>query len=304
MIILIFLLVGNRLLKREDCYTTTFVNISVAGISEGSSVKFQGMNIGTVRSITVDRDDTSRVDVHFCLKPGTPIKEGTTAQLEGIGITGMKFLELKGGGKGKDIPVGGNIPSKRSAWDDISGKASVIATKLEEILNKVNIALGEVEPGTFGKLVTDVTGTVESINAILKKNRKGVSDAVAQLNGIMAELHDDLKIYGEVGKNVKRLTCEDSDLFRSLNNVATISSDFRTAYKSANMDKNIKKLFEAIDRLNIAIASINTILLKNQGNIDSSLKDLSDSLYNLSEFSRIIMENPSTLIQGNKGESR
>lgn len=303
-VLLIALLVGNRLLKREDCYTSIFKDLSVAGLSEGSSVKFQGMNIGTVREIKVNSADTSEVTLHFCLKPGVPIKEGTTAQLESIGITGMKFLELKGGGKGKDIPIGGTIPSTRSAWDDISGKAGVIATKLEEILNKVNIALGEVDPGTFGKLVKNIEGITESMDVILKENRTGVSSAISKLNGIMGQLKKDLDIYGEVGENITKMTGKGGNITQTLDNTALLTANFKETYDNAHIDENITKLFKAINSFQSAMDSVNKIILRNKGNIDSSLKDMSDSLYNFSEFSRIIMENPASLFQGNKGESK
>ncbi|MCK5808812.1 MCE family protein [bacterium] len=303
-LLLIALLVGNRLLKREDCYVSIFEDLSVAGLSEGSSVKFQGMNIGTVRDIQVDPNDTSKVHLHFCLKPGVPIKEGTTAQLESIGITGMKFLELKGGGKGKDIPVGGTIPSTRSAWDDISGKAGTIAVKLEEILNKVNLALGEVKPGTFGKLATNITGITESLDIILKENRTGVSSAISKINGIMGQLKKDLEIYGELGENVVKMTGEGGSVTQTLDNTAQLTSDFKNTYENAKIDENMVKLFKAVDSLQSAMDGVNKIMLKNQGNINASLSDLSDSLYNLSEFSRIIMENPASLFQGNKGETK
>lgn len=98
---IVALLVGNRLLKREKCFHTRFTNVSVAGLGEGASVKFQGMDVGNVSQISVDPLNTAVIRIDFCLKPGIPIREGTSAQLGNIGITGLKFVELTGGGKGK-----------------------------------------------------------------------------------------------------------------------------------------------------------------------------------------------------------
>ena len=75
----IAVLIGKKLLKKENCYYTTFKELSVSGLSQGSSVKFQGMNVGQVKAISIDKNDTTVVRVDVCIKPDVAIKEGTYA---------------------------------------------------------------------------------------------------------------------------------------------------------------------------------------------------------------------------------
>ena len=281
MLLLIAVLIGNRLLKREDCYFTSFENISVAGLSEGSSVKFQGMNIGTVSEINVDQDNTAVVHVGFCLKPGVPIKGGTKAQLGTIGITGLKYLELKGGGQGENIPVGGEIPAEKSGWDEITGKATVIAEKLESILNQLNEDLKGVNKDDVEKIVKNVSGITASLNSVLSSNKNEISM-------IIRDIHD-------ITTNVKAITDKEGSLSKTLATIEEIVTKFNEDYRNAQVDEKLAKVFDLVESTKKTVDTIELLFERNGEKIDKSLDELSDGMSNFSEFTRIIMENPSAL---------
>jgi phospholipid/cholesterol/gamma-HCH transport system substrate-binding protein len=265
------LLVGNRLLKREDCYYTRFTDISVAGLTEGSSVKFQGMNIGHISEISIDPENTAVVQIGFCLKPGVPIKEGTMAQLGNIGITGLKFLELQGGGTGKNIPVGGEIPSQKSDWDTITGKATVIAEKLESILNTVNIAIKGVTKDDVEGIIKNVNGISTSLNYILNKSKDDVSSIIAGVDKLIKEINSNMKNVATITENVKDLTVQ-----------------AKVDYKEADVKGKLDRLFELVETVNITLE-------RNKEHIDKTFTEMSDGMSNFNEFTRIIMENPASL---------
>ena len=70
---------------------------SVSGPSVGDSVKFRGIDVGTVKSMNVDPDNTRLVLVDVRLRKDAPIKTDTRASLALKGITGVVFIELNGG---------------------------------------------------------------------------------------------------------------------------------------------------------------------------------------------------------------
>ena len=295
LLILTALLIGNRLLKREDCYFTRFEDISVAGLSEGSSVKFQGMNIGTVSEISVDRENTAVVQVAFCLKPGVPIKEGTKSQLGTFGITGLKFLELKGGGQGENIPVGGEIPSEKSGWDEITGKASVIAEKLESILNQFNEALKGIQKDDVEKIVKNVNGISASLDEILVKNKDEISGVVKESRIFMKQLNGNMDNVKAITTNVREITSKDGSLSKTLAMLEETVANFQTDYKNANVQEKVDKMFGLVESTQRTVDALQLTFEKSSEKIDKSLDDLSDAMSNFSEFTRIIMENPSAL---------
>ncbi|HOB72738.1 MAG TPA: MlaD family protein, partial [bacterium] len=246
-ILLTAVLVGNKLLKREDCYYSRFTDISVAGLTEGSSVKFQGMNIGHVSAISIDHENTEVVQIEFCLKPGVPIKEGTMAQLGNIGITGLKFLELQGGGQGKDIPVGGEIPSMKSGWDEITGKATVIAEKLESILNTVNIAIKGLKKEDVESIVHNIDGISGSVNVILKENKNDIRSIVSRVDVLLKEVNSNMSNISAITKNVKDLTSPEGSITKTLLIVEDTVRELNKDYKEADIKDKIDKMFALVE---------------------------------------------------------
>lgn len=70
---------------------------SVSGLTAGDTVKFRGVDVGTVKSIAIDPDNSRLVRVDVRLRKDTPVKTDTRASLTLKGITGVVFIELNGG---------------------------------------------------------------------------------------------------------------------------------------------------------------------------------------------------------------
>lgn len=70
---------------------------SVSGLAVGDSVKFRGIDVGTVKAMLIDPDNSRLVLVDVRLRKETPIKTDTRASLAMKGITGVVFVELNGG---------------------------------------------------------------------------------------------------------------------------------------------------------------------------------------------------------------
>ena len=70
---------------------------SVSGLTAGDPVKYRGVDVGTVKSMMIDPDNSRLVRVDVRLRKETPVKTDTKASLEMKGITGVVFIELNGG---------------------------------------------------------------------------------------------------------------------------------------------------------------------------------------------------------------
>jgi phospholipid/cholesterol/gamma-HCH transport system substrate-binding protein len=69
---------------------------SVAGLNPSAPVKYSGVEIGKVRSITLDPQDPQRVDLLLAIAQGAPIKQDTVAVLKAQGLTGIAYVDLSG----------------------------------------------------------------------------------------------------------------------------------------------------------------------------------------------------------------
>lgn len=69
----------------------------VSGLGQSSPVTFNGVNVGKVLTITLDRADPSKVRVRIEVGASTPVRVGTEATLASQGVTGVAYVGLEGG---------------------------------------------------------------------------------------------------------------------------------------------------------------------------------------------------------------
>jgi phospholipid/cholesterol/gamma-HCH transport system substrate-binding protein len=70
---------------------------SVSGLTAGDTVKFRGIDVGTVKAMGIDPANSRLVQVDVRLRKETPVMTDTRASLTLKGITGVVFIELNGG---------------------------------------------------------------------------------------------------------------------------------------------------------------------------------------------------------------
>lgn len=137
---------------RDDVTYRIHFAESVSGLAVGDPVKFRGVDVGTVKAMSLDPQDPRLVQVDVRLRKDTPVKTDTRAVLKLKGITGVVFIELNGGSPeaGSLIATAaeGQIPEIRSeksslnAFLDELPKVVTRFATLEERANKVVADVG------------------------------------------------------------------------------------------------------------------------------------------------------------------
>ena len=98
----------------------TYMRQSVSGLSVNSSVKYRGVDVGRVKDIALNPENTEEVRLSLDILQGTPIKTDTVATLQTQGLTGLATLNLEGGSReapslviepGQEYPVIQSRPS-------------------------------------------------------------------------------------------------------------------------------------------------------------------------------------------------
>lgn len=74
-----------------------YMTESVSGLAKDSTVKYNGVNIGHIYSITLDPENPQRVRLLMKIENTAPVTETTTARLITQGLTGVSFVELSSG---------------------------------------------------------------------------------------------------------------------------------------------------------------------------------------------------------------
>lgn len=175
-------------------YDVYFVE-SVAGLQKGGAVRYQGLEVGRVEDIRIDPDNIERIKVRIRVDRGTPIREGATAALELQGITGLVFVQIKGGSNeaamlpersSEPIPV---IPSRPSLTAQILEGAPNLLAQAGELMAQAQEILGNENRQAFAdtlanmrELTAMLAGYSERIDALLASSEALISsgDALAR----------------------------------------------------------------------------------------------------------------------------
>ena len=129
-------------------YYHVYMMESVSGLSTDASVKYLGVDVGTVTYIDINPKNSEQVALLLKIKEGIPIKVDTTATLRFYGVTGLAFIELTGGGKNlpllkkiqEDIPV---IKANPSTFSNIEKSLNTVASKSTIVLDKIDRLLSD-----------------------------------------------------------------------------------------------------------------------------------------------------------------
>jgi len=170
----------------------SIVNESVAGLNLDALVKYQGVNVGKVDEISLDKMNPQEVRLLFAINEGTIIKNDTQAVIETQGLTGIAYVELSGGSA--SAPILGTLAGQ--AYPQIISKPSLSA-RLENVLStalanldhttaNINALLSDENRQQFGNILKDtsiIMATVAEQKANLRnsiRNAAITSDHTAQ----------------------------------------------------------------------------------------------------------------------------
>ena len=300
---------GSRLFEERDIFYIEYVNQPVSGLQVGSSVKYQGIQIGRVDDIRFDEDEPSRVIVVLSLKKGTPIKSDVEAQLAMVGITGMRQVELIGGSRhAETLEPGSYIPPGMSIFDHITGDVQVITRKLEILLNNVNALTGPDNQQKFRRILAN-------LDNILEEGKEPFSSAVARSEDIIENIYRLSESSVLLSERIARITtAEDFEqsfdsFYESIKNIQYLSSRIRNIADSPDIDEIIKNLSgvpvnqigddiaRLIEQFNHSFTRMDLTLVRTSREILISMDLLNEILEDLNEFSRRISEDPSSLIR-------
>lgn len=155
---------------------------NVSGLQVGNTVRFSGINIGTVDNIRIINDSTVRVDMLIKKDVQRFIKSDSEAGIGSEGIIGDKVVVLSQGNSASPIVkdrqlIASAEPVETDAIMEslqITADNAAIATEeIAEILVKINS--GE---GTLGKLINDdsMAENIDETIENLKSSSKGLDE--------------------------------------------------------------------------------------------------------------------------------
>src|ERR1700677_108319 len=255
---------------------------SVAGLSNGANVSFNGIKVGEVTHLTFSRSDPHQVVADIDVNSEAPIDRNTRARLETQGLTGGAVVALLGGATAAPELVGQN------------GRPPIIyagqSVQLQDILDNVDA------------LSVKATSVLDDADKIIAENSPTIHSALANVDQFSKALADNsagvdaaLKSVGELGKQIGPLAAR----------LQTLSDDADRLVQSIDTDQvraivgNVQAMsakgVSVIDRADKLLADNSDSIQSTLHNADVFSKALADNapnvdvtLKNLAEISKTV----------------
>lgn len=259
-----------------------FMNESVSGLTVRAPVKYNGVDVGYVKDISLRKSHPDQVKLSLDIKSSVLISIDTRAVLDSQGLTGIAYLELTGGTvdsaplkakPGQKYPV---IPSSPSllfrldaALDDLTSNLNNISDGLSSILNQENAAT--------------IRDTLKNIDAVSKT----LSNNTSNINGIMANANTTMKNAAIASKKLPQVMSSIEDSSKS---VKVLTKKLADAGKQADL---------TLRDARIGVQTLNNQLLPQAVN---TLGDFQSVMSNLKSVSAQLKQNPSVLVRGKAPE--
>lgn len=243
---------GGFYKKENFNYYFTEFHESVAGLNKDAPVKYMGVTIGSVKDIRINAADPTTITVLLKIQKDSPILEGMYTTLNFTGITGIAYVEIKGGYKGapvltakdSELPV---IPSKPSLFAAVEMSAFSLAGKIERILEHMEKLMGEENTTHItavlnhldklsGRITDSFTPQTTNDIRVIVKNMAEVSQ---KLNDITTEVTHITPIVQDISRHAN-VTME--RLASTSTNIDELSHELTQKVKAGDYD--IKPMLE------------------------------------------------------------
>ena len=295
----LIIIVAPKFFEQRDTYYISYRGISLTGLQEGSAVKYHGLTVGYVSDIFIDVKDIERVIVKVSLDRGTPIKEDTYADIELLGITGLKIIELRGGtNESNALKRGDYIRSGQSTTEMITGKAETMMEKAELTLNNLALLTNPENQKKLNALLDNTSTSMAILSRLLTENQTELEHTFANSEKVTWDLKELVQASKNAMIEMNKIVGSDS-VQQIIDNVANITENIRRA-----------DLVKLVQELNIALSTTNSMLQAMDANMNqtwvnfsASIESIRETTEYLNQFSRMITEDPSLLVRGTKPEN-
>lgn len=173
-IIIFFIGSNQNLFSSKFKITTNFHNVS--GLQVGGQVRFSGIAVGTIESISIINDSTVNVVAVMDKEVKKFIKKDSKASIASEGVIGDKILMIsQGSSKAAEVNDGASIEAVEPVeFDAILTSIKITAENAEVITDELAAMLIDINEGqgTLGKLLND-EGVAQDMEKTMENLRKG-----------------------------------------------------------------------------------------------------------------------------------
>ncbi len=288
LLMLFIFLLGARALFEKRIILETYFNESVHGLDVGSVVKYRGVAVGNIKSISFVQDEyklnfndsdfvkgryvlitmslrdifkVNESDLRLALEK--MIEDGLRIKITSQGLTGTSYLEIN------YFDVESN-PAMQVSWKPKNYYIPSTISTFSKIGASIDDLIQKIDRANIDKFIINLDKLVTSVDTAINK---------AQVE--------------ELSKNTVSLLIE----FRQTN------QDIRKILNTPAAQKFPEKIDDTLSNMNKSMNKLNQILSNNQSEISSTVENLKAVSQDLREVSNNAKKYPSMLLFGDAPNS-
>jgi phospholipid/cholesterol/gamma-HCH transport system substrate-binding protein len=259
--------------EQRRCFDIYFAQ-GVGGLNKGTNVTFSGVPVGQITEISLLPERPEFVWVRIEVDEKTPVLQGTTAQIKGVGFTGVSEIQLDGAVRGarpltqvgpQGCPV---IPASQGGLGALLNSAPELIDRIQRLTERLTELLSDKNQDSIADILANIDQTTKVLAARAPDLADAIGDAriAARNAGIAAQN------VGALADSTNRLVNEQGK---------PAAEDLRKALAGVERAANNLDAMIADARPGIQNFSKNTLPEANR--MVRDLRELSQSLQSLTE---------------------
>lgn len=256
--------------KRYDI----FFKQAVDGLARGSAVSFSGVPVGQVEAIRLEPNSPEFVRVRISVREDTPVLQGTTATIQGVGFTGVSQIQLDGATRGAPpitqegpygVPV---IPTKPGALGQLLNSAPELLDRVSTLTER----LGELLDEDNQRSMQGILANTEEITRSLADRSPEIAATLAEARVAIAQVGQAAAAFERVAGSTDRLLNEQGQ---------PLAADLRQTIRAAeNSMRNLDTL------ISDARPGVDALTRQTIPEIGLLVRDLRETTENLNNITR------------------
>ena len=272
-LLLFFVWLAGLSNKDTRCFDVYFAQ-GVGGLNKGSTVSFSGVPVGQIEKISLLPNRPEFVWVRIEVDSETPVLQGTTAQIKGVGFTGVSEIQLDGAVKGgrpitqvgpQGCPV---IPASSGGLGALLNSAPELLDRIQRLTERLTELLSDRNQNS----ISDILENVDATTRILRERAPDLADA-------MQDARIAARNAGIAAQNVARLADSTDRLVKEQGQPA--AQDLRRAI--AGVERATGNLDAMIADARPGIQNLTKSTLPEANRLVRDLRELSESLTGFSQ---------------------
>ena len=266
-----------------------FFKQAVDGLARGSAVTFSGVPVGQVESINLEPSSPEFIRVRIGVRENTPVLQGTTATIQGVGFTGVSQIQLDPPPQGAPpitqegpygVPV---IPTKPGALGQLLNSAPELLERVSTLTERLTEVLSDRNQASIAAILENVQDISRSL-----------ADRSPEIAATLAETRVTLRQAGIAAEQIGRLAGTTDQLLNEQGR--PLVTDLRQTIQAA--EQSMKNLDAVLNDARPGVQAFSKQTLPEVGLLIRDLRATSAALRAVTE--KVEQQGAGSLVGGSK----